>query len=58
MEEAVKAAKELDCRWQDELKLYLIHGILHLIGYDDCTEAKRKRMEKKQERILKMGGKA
>lgn len=54
VEEAVKVAKELGCRWQDELKLYLIHGILHLTGYDDSTGVKRKRMEKKQERILKM----
>ncbi|MCK4520023.1 MAG: rRNA maturation RNase YbeY [Candidatus Omnitrophica bacterium] len=53
VEEAVKVAKELGCRWQDEVKLYLVHGILHLAGYDDCTKAKRKCMEKEQERILK-----
>jgi len=54
VEEAVKAAKKLKCKWQDELNLYLIHGILHLAGFDDTTQAKRKRMEKKQERILKI----
>ena len=57
VEEAVKTAKKLRCKWQNELKLYLIHGILHLAGFDDTTQAKRKRMEKKQERILKIMGK-
>ena len=54
VEEAAHMAKKLGCKWQDELRLYLIHGILHLVGYDDSTKAKRKCMEKKQERILKM----
>jgi len=54
VEEAAHAAKKLGCKWQDELRLYLIHGILHLVGYDDCTKVKRARMEKEQEKILKM----
>ena len=53
VEEAVKVAKKLGCKWQDELRLYLIHGILHLVGYDDHTKVKRAHMEKEQERILK-----
>jgi len=36
-----------------ELKLYLIHGILHLLGYDDEKGlAQRKRMTKRQEELL------
>lgn len=53
VEEAVRAAERLGCKWQDELRLYLIHGILHLAGYDDRTRLKKARMEKEQERILK-----
>ncbi|NQT28527.1 MAG: rRNA maturation RNase YbeY [Candidatus Omnitrophica bacterium] len=53
VEEAVKVARRLGCKWQDELRLYLIHGILHLLGYDDRTRFKKARMEKEQERILK-----
>ena len=53
VEEAVEVAKRLGCKWQDELRLYLIHGILHLVGYDDRTKVKRARMEREQERILK-----
>jgi len=52
VEEAARAARRLGCKWQDELRLYLIHGILHLIGYDDRTKLERTRMERKQARIL------
>ena len=38
VEKAVKMAKKLSLRWQDELTLYLVHGILHLIGYSDKTK--------------------
>jgi len=54
VEEAAHTAKKLGCKWQDELRLYLIHGILHLVGYDDCTKVKRARMEKMQEELLKL----
>ena len=37
----------------DELKLYMIHGILHLSGYDDTTSPKRKAMRIMEERVLK-----
>jgi probable rRNA maturation factor len=52
VERAVRVAPKLGRRWQDELKLYLVHGILHLSGYDDRTKAGRLRMEKKQEEII------
>ena len=54
VEEAVKMAKRLGCKWQDELRLYLIHGILHLVGYDDRTRLKKARMDKMQEELLKL----
>lgn len=31
-----------------ELILYVVHGLLHLTGYDDVTEYKRKRMKIKE----------
>lgn len=41
-------------RWRvaDELDLLAVHGILHLLGYDDLTPRKRARMWKRQEEIL------
>ena len=35
-----------------EVYLYVIHGVLHLLGYDDNTARKRKLMQKKAESIL------
>ncbi len=41
-------------RWRiaDELDLLAVHGILHLLGYDDLTPRKRGQMWKRQEEIL------
>lgn len=36
-----------------EIVLYLIHGIMHLSGYDDTTPKEKKRMCEKQREILK-----
>jgi len=37
---------------ENELVLYVIHGILHLFGYDDGTEAKKSRMRDKERKII------
>jgi probable rRNA maturation factor len=36
----------------DELLLYVIHGALHLVGYDDTTPRKRAVMRKKEKEYL------
>ncbi len=36
-----------------EIQLYLIHGILHLLGYNDSDKKGRSLMEKEQNRLLK-----
>lgn len=38
--------------YEQELRRLIIHGILHLIGYDDSTEAQRKLMRGKENKIL------
>ena len=35
-----------------ELALYVVHGILHLQGYDDRTPAQRRRMRAAERRLL------
>jgi probable rRNA maturation factor len=35
-----------------ELQLYIVHGLLHLHGFDDRTKAGARRMETLQEKIL------
>ena len=36
-----------------ELRLYIVHGLLHLHGFDDRTQPEARKMEKMQERILR-----
>lgn len=36
-----------------ELTLYLVHGVLHLIGYDDLDPVKRKEMRKKEKLCIR-----
>jgi probable rRNA maturation factor len=35
-----------------ELKLYIVHGLLHLHGFDDQTPAEARKMKTAQEKIL------
>ncbi|MCK4261552.1 rRNA maturation RNase YbeY [bacterium] len=37
-----------------ELARLVIHGVLHLLGYDDVRLEDKKRMETKQEEVLKL----
>jgi probable rRNA maturation factor len=37
---------------QRELRLYVVHGLLHLHGFDDRAQAGARRMEKIQKKIL------
>jgi len=36
----------------DELLLYLVHGALHLLGYDDRAPAGRRRMRERERQVL------
>lgn len=38
--------------FKEELILYMIHGVLHLLGYDDEQPAPRKIMRQEEERIM------
>lgn len=50
---AASQAPEFDESAADELLLYVIHGTLHLVGYDDTTPDQRKRMLARQRRYLR-----
>ena len=51
--DAVKQAREFKTTWQSELARYVIHGLLHLRGYDDLQPAKRRVMKREENRLLK-----
>ena len=54
VETAVAECAKYNLIWEEELILYLIHGILHLLGFSDATKKKREVMGKKQNEILKL----
>ena len=43
-----------DAKWpvQSELTLYVIHGMLHICGYDDLTDDERVLMRSREAAIL------
>jgi probable rRNA maturation factor len=38
---------------QEEIALYVVHGLLHLCGYDDRTEKKRRAMRERENSYMK-----
>lgn len=50
---AAAQAREFKTTWQSELARYVGHGLLHLMGYDDLTSAKRRVMKVQEDRLLK-----
>jgi probable rRNA maturation factor len=51
-EVAARAAAERGHDVQAELALYVIHGVLHLAGYDDTTAAAARRMRQRERHYL------
>jgi probable rRNA maturation factor len=53
-EMAARRAGEFLWSPHDETVLYLVHGLLHLVGYDDLTEAERRIMREREGAILSL----
>ena len=49
---AIARAPEFDWSPAEELLLYVIHGVLHLVGYDDTTPKARKTMRKMERQYI------
>jgi len=52
-ERALSQAMDRGHSLERELSFLLVHGLLHLLGWDDTTKADRRRMLQAQEKILK-----
>jgi len=50
---AVRQAKEFQSSWQSEVVRYVVHGVLHLLGYDDLQPALRRRMKREENRLVR-----
>ena len=54
VETAKREARKRKKDFQEELDFYFVHGILHLLGYDDEKPRARKKMKLKEQEILKL----
>jgi probable rRNA maturation factor len=51
---AILQAAQFKTSWQSELIRYIVHGILHLRGYDDLTTVGRRRMKRQENRLVRL----
>ena len=43
---------------EDELMLYIVHGLLHMLGYDDHSEEDARRMRRREQEVLNAAGRS
>lgn len=53
LDEAVCQAGRFHTTWQSELVRYAVHGVLHLLGYDDRASRPRRRMKAAEDALVR-----
>ena len=53
LDEAVSQARRFRTSWQSELVRYIVHAILHLLGFDDTRPTARRTMKREENRLLR-----
>jgi rRNA maturation RNase YbeY len=53
VDEALVQARRFHTTWQGEVVRYLVHGVLHLCGYDDKSSARRRTMKAVENRLVR-----
>lgn len=53
VEDAEIQAREFGTSWPEELVRYVVHGVLHLCGFDDLEPKARRRMKAQEGRLLR-----
>jgi len=53
LDEALIQSKRFRVTWQKELVRYVVHGILHLWGFDDKTSAAQRMMKREEDRLMR-----
>jgi probable rRNA maturation factor len=56
IEMALAQARGVGAHPRDELALYVVHGLLHLCGYDDMTDARALAMRRREIEVLAAAG--
>ena len=54
VDDAAIQAKEFQTSWQSEVVRYTVHGILHLLGYDDLKPHLRRVMKREENRLVRL----
>jgi probable rRNA maturation factor len=53
VDEAVLQSRKFGTSWQSEVVRYLVHGVLHLLGFDDSSAGARRKMKREENRRLR-----
>jgi probable rRNA maturation factor len=53
VDEAILQARKFGTSWQSEVIRYLVHGVLHLVGFDDSGAGARRKMKLEENRRLR-----
>jgi rRNA maturation RNase YbeY len=53
VDDALIHARRFRVRWPWELTRYLVHGVLHLEGFDDTSPGPRRAMKRRENKLLK-----
>jgi probable rRNA maturation factor len=53
VDDAIAQAREFGSSWQSEVVRYVVHGILHLLGYDDLQPELRRKMKRAEHRLVR-----
>jgi len=52
LDTAAERHEDFGVSFEDEARRYVVHGLLHLLGYDDATPAQRQAMRRLEDRYL------
>ncbi|NBC18098.1 MAG: rRNA maturation RNase YbeY [Bacteroidetes bacterium] len=55
LDTAAERHAEFDATFEEEVQRYVVHGLLHLLGYDDATPDGKAAMHRREDRYLTGG---
>jgi probable rRNA maturation factor len=53
VDDAIGQAEKFKTTWRSEIVRYIVHGILHLQGFDDSRATARRKMKREENRLLR-----
>ena len=52
LRDGARNAVEHECSFDDEIALLVVHGVLHLLGWDHVVDEEAERMEARESELL------